>query len=203
MVVGPVQTNCYILKEGEDGREAVLIDPGDEEDRILHKLEEMNAVPSVILLTHGHYDHILAVNGICAAYPSCSVLIGEKERPMVEDSSLNARFLDEECRISPDRYLRDGEELTLLGKKFRVMETPGHTAGSVCYYLEEDDILFAGDTVFLEGFGRYDLPTGDAGALMRSLELVLTTLPEKTVILPGHGGATSAGHEKMVEGFEK
>ena len=203
MVVGPVQTNCYILKEGEDGREAVLIDPGDEEDRILHKLEEMNAVPSVILLTHGHYDHILAVNGICAAYSSCSVLIGEKERPMVEDSSLNARFLDEECRISPDRYLRDGEELTLLGKKFRVMETPGHTAGSVCYYLEEDDILFAGDTVFLEGFGRYDLPTGDAGALMRSLELVLTTLPEKTVILPGHGGATSAGHEKMVEGFEK
>ena len=199
--VGPIETNCYILKEGQEGKEAVLIDPGDDAERILDALETAGAEPSAILLTHGHYDHILAVNAIRDAYPSCRILAGELERPMLENSSLNTSFFRCDCVVTPDEYLADGQDIELLGRTFRVLSTPGHTAGSICFYTEADGILFSGDTIFCEGYGRTDLPTGSTKALMESLRTLLTMLPEETVILPGHGGRTTVSHERLIEGF--
>ena len=201
LVVGPVSTNSYIVREGEAGKELLLIDPGDEPGRFLAIFEELHARPEIILLTHGHYDHIMAVNEIKEAYPSCRVMIAEAERPMVENSELNCNFFPGEYSIEPDRYLKDGDEIEVFGRSFRVIGSPGHTAGSVCYYSEEDGVLFSGDTIFLNGYGRVDLPTGDRDRLFASLEKVLGSLPEETVVLPGHGDATTVGHEYKMNGY--
>ena len=202
LVAGPVQTNCYIVKHDENGKEAVLIDPGDDSEHILAVLEKMGAVPTDILLTHGHFDHIMAVNEVKAAFPSCKVSISEAERPMVENADLNSSFFSRTYEISPDAWLKDGDVLHLLGREFRVIATPGHTAGSVCYYVPEDGVLFSGDTVFFESYGRTDLPTGRSDQIFESLKNILTALPGETVILPGHGPQTTAAHERMIEGFE-
>ena len=200
MVVGPVQTNCYLIKNKENESKAVLIDPGDDAGRILDALKKQETEPVAILLTHGHFDHIEAVPAIKEAYPSCTLCIALAEKPMVEDPSLNADFLDG-MLILPDRYLEDGDVLEYIGKQIRVISSPGHTAGSVCYYFEEDKVLFAGDTIFLGSCGRTDLPTGDEREMFRSLEMLLTTLPGDTVVYPGHGPSTTIERERMVEGF--
>ena len=201
LVVGPIETNCYLLRDGEDGREAVIVDPGDDAGEIAGALEELRALPQAILLTHGHYDHILAVNELKKRYPDCLVYIGEHERAMVEDSSLNGSFLGEHDPIAPDVYLKDNEEISLIGRTFRVIGTPGHTAGSVSYYAPEDKVLFSGDTLFFRGMGRTDLPTGNAGELFRSLKRLFAELPPDTEVCPGHGRATVLELEKGNEDY--
>ena len=98
-------------------------------------------------------------------------------------------------------WLREGDELDLAGLHFKVLQTPGHTIGSICFYFEEDKILVAGDTLFFTGFDRTDLPTGSMAQLKKSLERLLLTLPEDVIVLPGHGRTTTIGFEKSVEGF--
>ena len=120
---------------------------------------------------------------------------------MVEDPSLNCGFFGETYAISPDVYLSDGEVLSLADMAFRVLASPGHTAGSCCYYMEEEGILFSGDTIFRAGCGRTDLPTGNGRQLMESLARLLGMLPEETVIYPGHGGETTVAYERRMEGF--
>lgn len=202
LYVGEIDTDCYIVRNGQYGKDAVIVDPGGDPEEIIRELEETESVPSVILLTHGHYDHILAVNEIKAAYPSVRVMMGEAERPMMEDPSLNCNFFGGTYTVTPDVYLKDGEELNLLERTFRVMFTPGHTAGSVCYYLPEEDMLFSGDTLFRSGCGRVDLPTGDERVMMKTLQRLLTTMPKNTDVLPGHGAATSILRERMVQGAD-
>ena len=200
LVVGEVETNCYLLKHDEGGNEAVLIDPGDEAERILAALKKQGAELKAIFITHGHYDHTGAVLTIKNAFPSAALYALEAEKELIENPSLNASFL-EGAAISPDVYLKDGEVLELIGKKIRVIASPGHTAGSMCLYLEEDGMLFAGDTIFFSGYGRTDLPTGDADKMYHSLEMLLTGLPEETKVYPGHGPATTIGRERSIEGF--
>lgn len=203
MIVGPVQTNCYILRNKEFGSEAVVIDPGGDAKKLIAAIKKVEAVPYAILLTHAHYDHIMAVRELQEEFPDCRVYIGEAERPMVEDPELNcSAVMNENYTISPDEYLSDGAEIPLLGSTVRVIASPGHTAGSVCYYIESESVLFSGDTIFRDGVGRTDLPTGNTGKLYKSLEMLLTTLPEETEVLPGHGPATTVGREKAVEGFD-
>ncbi len=199
--VGPIGTNCYILRDGAEGKEAVLVDPGDQPKRIMGALESLNAVPSAILLTHAHFDHVLGVNGIIEKYPDVKVYIAATERRMVEDFDLNEGFLRKGYVLTPDIYVQEGDVLELAGHRFEVLLTPGHTAGSCCYYEKESGSLFAGDTLFLESYGRTDFPTGSYEQIMASLKRLLTTLPEETDVYPGHGPQTTIGHEKMVEGF--
>ncbi len=199
--VGPIGTNCYILRDGAEGKEAVLVDPGDQPKRIMGALESLNAVPSAILLTHAHFDHVLGVNGIIEKYPDVKVYIAETERRMVEDFDLNEGFFRKGYVLTPDIYVQEGDVLELAGHRFEVLLTPGHTAGSCCYYEKESGSLFAGDTLFLESYGRTDFPTGSYEQIMASLKRLLTTLPEETDVYPGHGPQTTIGHEKMVEGF--
>ena len=200
--VGPIGTNCYLLLDAET-REAFLVDPGDEAEYLISELNRREVRLRAVLLTHGHFDHVLAVSAVKEAYPGAEVLMGERERPMAENEDLNSGFPGQHCSYAVDRYLAGGEEISLAGVTLRVLETPGHTAGSVCYYAEELGVLFAGDTLFYHSYGRYDLPTGSVRDQRESLTTLLTTLPEEVQVLPGHGRTTTIKEERIIEGFAR
>ncbi|MGN0159145.1 MAG: MBL fold metallo-hydrolase [Brotaphodocola sp.] len=195
-VLGPVSTNCYLIYH-EQTREAVIIDPADSASRILDKCREWNIKPSAILLTHGHFDHILAVEDVKEAY-SCSVYAGRGEEPMLLDPGKNmtAQMGGRQVSIHPDYLLQDGDVVKLAGFNWKVLETPGHTPGGVCYYCAEESVLISGDTLFAESLGRTDFPGGSTSAIIKSISEKLFALPDDTMVYPGHGDPTTIGHEK-------
>jgi len=132
--VGMMPTNCYVVLKKGSG-EAAVIDPGGSAEAIVKALESAAAKPAAILLTHAHFDHILAVGELLERYPECKVYAGADERPMFEDHSLNPIWRDDFNDVAPDIYLKDCEEFEAAGLKFRCFFTPGHTAGSVSYFL--------------------------------------------------------------------
>ena len=195
-VLGPVQTNVYFVFE-ETSREGLIIDPADDAEEIVRTAETQGFTPKRILLTHGHFDHITAANEVAAHYriPIYALLQEEKT---LEDPERNgdAQFFRRGISVKPDYFLKDGEELSLLGTIWRVIWTPGHTAGSCCFYLPEKKLLFSGDTLFRTSYGRFDLPGGDFSALYRSITERLFSLPDDVVVLPGHMEETTIGFEK-------
>lgn len=195
-VLGGVSTNCYLIFHNTT-RQAVVVDPADNGAYVLNKCRELEVTPVAILLTHGHFDHILAVKDICRAFP-CPVYAGREENLLLQDPSMNlsGSMGTEQMGIEADVLVRDGEMLSLIGFEWKVLETPGHSAGSVCYYLESEQVLISGDTLFADSLGRTDLPTGDSRAIVRSITEKLLTLPEDTMVYPGHGEVTTVGHEK-------
>lgn len=196
-VLGGVSTNCYIIyREGTD--RAVIVDPADNGAYLLNKCRELGVEPEAILLTHGHFDHILAVEDIRRAF-RCKVYAHMDEERILQDPSLNlsGTLGTEQMGLNADYLLRDGEVLHLLGYDWRVVSTPGHTAGSVCYYIESEDVLLSGDTLFAESLGRTDLPTGNVADIIRSITKTLFLLPDDTMVYPGHGEPTTIGHEKQ------
>lgn len=200
LTVGPIQTNCYFLTNPET-KETVIVDPGDEPDRLRRFLTENEWKPAAVLLTHGHYDHVLGVNDLKSAYPGIPVVISEKEKPMVLDQGLNSGIGGYDYTYEPTRYVEDLDVLKYAGFSFQVISTPGHTAGSCCYYEKDQKILFSGDTIFRHSYGRYDFPTGSFADLRKSLMRVLTSLPDEVRVLPGHGEETSIGEEKAMYGI--
>lgn len=200
--VGLIGTNCYLLLD-EETKEAFLVDPGDEAEHLISELKKREVKLRAILLTHGHFDHVMAVSAVKEAFPEAEVMIGEKERPMVENEELNSGVPGQHCSYTVDRYPADGEELSPAGVPIRVLASPGHTAGSVCYYAESLGVLFAGDTIFYHGYGRFDLPTGSVMDLRDSLTALLNTLPEEVRVLPGHGRTTTIREERIVEWFAR
>ena len=165
-VLGPVSTNCYLVYN-DTTKEAVAVDPGDNGDYILNKCSELGIKLQAVLLTHGHFDHIGAALQIARAF-TIPIYASETEDGMLADTSLNltAHFTGHSLSFHADRLVHDGDELELLGYKWKVIATPGHTAGSVCYYLPEEEVLLSGDTLFQDSYGRTDLPTGSSRALV-------------------------------------
>lgn len=198
--VGEIYTNCYLILN-EDTREIVIVDPGDDAERISEKIRELEGRPVAVFLTHGHYDHILAVNDLREAYPAIEVYIGEKDAAMLKDDSLNCTCYGTRIIVEPDHLVREGTVIDLAGFHCTVMHTPGHTAGSVCYYYEDQHVLFAGDTLFYRSYGRTDLPTGSNREMVTSLVRLLTELPEDVTVLCGHDRSTTIGYEKKVKGL--
>ena len=195
-VLGAVSTNCYLVYN-EATREAVVVDPADNADYILNKCSELKITPKAVLLTHGHFDHIMAVPELCRAF-HMKVYASETEDGMLSDSRRNMTgSMGRQISFHADELLHDGDELDLLGFQWKVLETPGHTSGSLCYYLPKEDVLLAGDTLFQESFGRTDLPTGSGSQIMHSIVDKLFVLPEVTMVYPGHGDPTTIGHEKV------
>lgn len=193
-MLGSIMTNgYYIYKEG--GSECIFVDPGDSGDKVAQRLLSEGLSVKHILLTHGHYDHIMGVPALKEA-SGALVYACEDEREMLNDPRLNlSRFDGRPLSLEADRYLKDGEELELCGLKLRVITTPGHTKGGCCYHFYEDDVLISGDSLFEESIGRTDFEGGDMFALLRSIKSKLYTLPGDTAVYPGHGNPTSIKHE--------
>ncbi|MCL2397743.1 MAG: MBL fold metallo-hydrolase [Defluviitaleaceae bacterium] len=193
--VGPLGTNTYIWYDNTS-RKGIIIDPGAEAKRILAEVAAKKFDIQAILLTHGHFDHIAAAEEVRNAL-GVPVYAHKKEAALISDSALNGTglFRMKPIAVTIDNFLTEENELDFGCGKIHVLHTPGHTLGSVCLHIPEDDVLFAGDTLFKESYGRYDLPTGDFSALKVSLNR-LFTLPEDTMVYPGHGSATTIGHEK-------
>ena len=149
-VLGGVSTNCYLVFH-DSTKEAVVVDPADNGAYVLNKCRELGVSPKAVLLTHGHFDHILAVKDICRAFP-CKVYAGREEDRLLQDAFLNlsGTMGTEQTVIEADELVKDGDVLSLAGFSWKVLETPGHTAGSVCYYVESEDVVFSGDTLFAD-----------------------------------------------------
>lgn len=197
LVVGPVRTNCYIVYQ-EDRKEAVIIDPGDQTEEISRKITEYGVVPIAILLTHGHFDHIGAAESLKRQY-DIPVYAYETEREILTtEKNLGSMVGMRGLYLEADTYLTDHQILSLGGMDFKVLSTPGHTVGSCCYLLEEEEVLFSGDTLFHYSHGRTDFPTGSQSAIIRSIRERLMTLKDDIFVYPGHEGETTIGNERQL-----
>ena len=194
MTLGPMQVNCYIVM-GEEESKAFVIDPGDCAVKVYERLKELGVECAGILLTHGHFDHITGVNELKELTGS-AVYAGKDEERLLLDSDLNvSKRIRHPVTVKADKLLEDGEEVAESGLKFKTLFTPGHTDGSVCFYFEDEGVLFSGDTIFKQGMGRTDLPTGCEEKLFYSLTHKLMKLPGETKCYPGHGGTTDIASE--------
>ena len=199
-VLGQVSTNCYQVMNEQTG-EMIVVDPADRADLIAARIREMKGTPAAILLTHGHFDHIGAVDELREMFGiECYAMAAEEELLSSVQINLSAMF-GHPLTVKADRLLTDGQEITLAGIRIRAIWTPGHTEGGGCYYLPDEKLLFSGDTLFAESVGRSDFPTGSSSKLVRSVREKLMVLPEDTVVYPGHGEQTSIEHEKMYNPF--
>ena len=200
-VLGTMATNCYMVVN-TDTRETIIIDPADRPEFIIKRCREQQYKVTALLLTHGHFDHIRAVPGLKAEYPDVKVYAGKEEADVLKNSHVNMTIdFPPEMSMEADIYVDDGEELDLIGAKIRCIHVPGHTKGGMCYYFEENKILFSGDTLFEMSIGRSDFPTGDGQALLDNISKKLLTLPKDVVVYSGHGGKTSIGREKRSNPF--
>jgi hydroxyacylglutathione hydrolase len=193
--LGPLQTNCYVL--WNDQKKCLIIDPGAEGESLVNWLNENNLQPLAILLTHAHFDHIGAVEKVRTTY-SIPVYIDEKESDWLTDPGRNGSGLFGMGKIQaePADYLLSSEKkIVIEGFTLVLFETPGHSPGSLSYYVPSEGIVFAGDTLFMGSIGRSDLPGGNHEQLLSSIHDHLLTLPEETKVLPGHGPTTTVGHE--------
>ena len=196
MVIGPVSTNCYFLVN-EELREAVIVDPGENAKQIQGYLAENELKPVAILLTHGHFDHMMAATALRDAY-GIKVYATAKEKELLNSSTLNLSkgFLRTDYTMDADIYCKEGDEFYLAGCSIRVLETPGHTPGGCCYYIPSQNMMFSGDTLFYGSIGRTDFPGGSFKELSRSIKEKLYVLPAETICYSGHGEATKVGFEK-------
>ncbi|MBI2761865.1 MAG: MBL fold metallo-hydrolase [Chloroflexi bacterium] len=200
IVVGIFQENCWVIGSRRSG-EGVIIDPGDEHERILELARDIGVNPKYIINSHGHVDHILAVPGVQRATGARFLLHpGDNEiAASAADSATRWLGFTPEAPPPPDAPLADGDVVEVDRLRLQVLHTPGHTPGSVCFYTE--GLLFSGDTLFLGSVGRTDLPGGSHQQLMSSIVDRLLMLPDDTIVLPGHMRETRIGHERATNPF--
>lgn len=198
LVVGELGANCYLLAS-EEGKEAVVIDPGGDAELILNALRENCLLPTYIINTHGHVDHTLA-NSSLAKATSAKILIHREDAKMLSDPEANlSGWFNQEITSSADELLENGQIIEVSNLKIEVIHTPGHTRGGIC--LKVKDKVFTGDTLFASGIGRTDLPGGDYKTLLDSIRQKLLTLPDETIIYPGHGESSTIGQERRENPF--
>jgi glyoxylase-like metal-dependent hydrolase (beta-lactamase superfamily II) len=204
VVSQPFGENSYVVWfAGEN--ECVVLDPGFEPDLVLAQLQRHKLSPAAILNTHGHSDHIAGNAAIKDRWPDCPLVIGVHEAEKLLDPMQNLSGLFGLSLVSPpaDKTVADGDQYLAAGIEFQVREIPGHSSGHVVFVLprERPVIVFGGDVLFAGGIGRTDFPGGDFGQLAHGIREKLYTLPDDTIVYPGHGEPTTIGEEKRTNPF--
>jgi glyoxylase-like metal-dependent hydrolase (beta-lactamase superfamily II) len=190
--LGDYQTNCYIVRE-ENSQSCAVIDPGFEPERVLQFLQEKGLQVDAVLLTHGHFDHVGAVEKIVAA-TGCKLWMSQSDWSQKNTPQTLFFYPLANCDFTQVSFCEEGEQIRAGGTVFTVLETPGHTWGSVCYRCE--DAIFSGDTLFAGSCGRTDLPGGDWNTIRQSLER-LAALEGNDTVYPGHGESTTLEQERI------
>ncbi|MFZ3172278.1 MAG: MBL fold metallo-hydrolase [Carboxydocellales bacterium] len=199
MPVGPIGANCYLIG-CEQTKEGAVIDPGDEGSRIVAKVKELGLNIKSIILTHGHIDHISAVDEVKKA-TSAQILIHQEDAKMLVDGNRNlSHMMGTNRGYSPaDVLLKEGDVIKVGNLEIKVLHTPGHTLGGIC--LETEGIIISGDTLFEGSIGRSDFPGGSHEVLINSIKTKLLPYPDETKVYPGHGPSTSIGFERVNNPF--
>jgi len=199
--VGPLQCNCTILGDEASG-EAMVVDPGDNIPQILSFLEKHKLTLKQIVVTHGHIDHVGGAARLKRA-TGAPILLNQNDLPQLKMMDEQAAWLGVATPeiVAPDVSADEGMVVGIAGHAARVLHTPGHTEGSICLHFAPENLLLAGDTLFAGSIGRTDLPGGDSRQILRSLHDRLLTLPDETLVVPGHGAETSIGEERETNPF--
>ena len=199
VAVGGYQANCYLVYDPAAG-EAILVDPGSDADKIIQMITQAGVKVGAIVNTHGHVDHIGANDGV-SNYANVGVAIHQADAAMLANPSLNLSMFtgEETSQAGPRRLLQDGDEIAVVGVQLKVLHTPGHTPGGIC--LLGDGFVLTGDTLFNSSVGRSDFPGGSHQQLIASIKAKLMTLPEDTIVYPGHGPSSTIGYESQHNPF--
>ena len=204
LFVGPLETCCYILSDGVSP-EAAIIDPGGGEHQIEAELQAAQLRPTLLINTHGHYDHIAGNTGLKRQFPHLRILIHEEDEICLQKPSKNLSLLMGTAYKSPpaDRTLKEDDMVNVGAVTLRVIHLPGHTPGGMALLADREipPLCFCGDSLFAGGIGRTDFPGGDYDTLLRSIREKLLALTDDTVLYPGHGPETTVRHERETNPF--
>ena len=194
---GILGTNTYVVMN-EETKDAVVIDPARLSKKLREYIDGEGLKVKAILLTHAHFDHIMGIDEVITAYGEMPVYVEENDLPLLHHAELNeSTTYTKGYSYAGGNVIHGGDVLELIGEKFQVIHTPGHTAGGVCYYVEEAGMVFSGDTLFRASIGRSDFKTSSTADLIRSVKEKLFLLPDETIVFPGHMSATKIGFEKV------
>ncbi|MGA1845725.1 MBL fold metallo-hydrolase [Deferribacter abyssi] len=201
ITVGALFVNCYIISKNN---EAIIIDPGSDFDKIKEFIISNSLKPLAILNTHGHFDHVGAIEDIKNEF-KISLYMHKDDEFLLRNASQHAMMfgLNEVKTSNIDYYIDNGEKLTFGDIKIEVIHTPGHSPGGVCFYIKELNSVFTGDTLFYESVGRTDFSYADFNKLKKSIQQKLYSLNSETKVFPGHGPSTSIGYERKMNAFVK
>ena len=196
-----IGTNCYLVIN-EETKESVMVDPGAYPAKVKNAVKEQGLKLKAVLLTHAHFDHIMGLSDVMEDV-KVPVYVEEADLPMMTDgeSNLSSAYVRGGYRFEEAVPVSDGQQLEIAGCQFGVIHTPGDTRGGCCYYMEQEGVLFSGDTLFQTSVGRSDFPGGSASALVRSVKEKLLVQPEETHVSPGHMEETTIGYEKLHNPF--
>lgn len=198
---GILGTNTYVIMN-EETKEAVVIDPARLSKKLREYIDGEQLQVKAILLTHAHFDHIMGIDEVIEAYGQMPVYVEENDLELLHHAELNeSTTYTKGYSYDGGDVIHGGDTLELIGEKFQVIHTPGHTAGGVCYYVENAGVVFSGDTLFRASIGRSDFKTSSTSALISSVKDKLFLLPDETIVFPGHMGATKIGFEKEANPF--
>ena len=199
-VLGSLGTNCYLIIN-EETKEIAIVDPATGPDYLFSHIKTKGYIPTKILLTHGHFDHVMGINNWVKEY-DIPVFLHENEAEILASPELNlSAVFGASYAYNDVKCLKDDEIIDVAGYAFRVIHTPGHTSGGCCYYCEEERVLISGDTLFCGSVGRSDFPTGSMGTRFRSSKEKLFVLPDDVKVYPGHNETTSIADEKRYNPF--
>lgn len=202
-ILGAYGTNCYVLRESEAAKDCLIVDAGLEPGRLIDFFRREKLNPVAIVLTHGHIDHIAGVDALRTEFPDIKVYVHKLDAGMLTEahSNLSAMMGAAFSTEPADLFIEDKSVIGSAGIKLEVLHTPGHTPGGVCLYSKYEGVVFTDDALFADSVGRTDFPGGSMAQLVKSIKKKLFTLPDDTIVYPGHGPTTTIGREKTHNQF--